>query len=254
MQQNFPAYDWAYMNQFPLEDFKRNRTLGFATVLYFYTDLPLRQSIDSLEKYFSGERLQTLKADAIVCALTDNDYAPQKTGAPEIIEDFIRNCPDSVLIAEVQSNIKREEKILAEGQEVDFTFQNRRGQAVKLSSLRGKVVLIDVWATWCGPCMDGRKYLKRIQEELGSEKLAVVALSVQENKEVWKAHIEGKTWFHEWHAGASKTAFDKAFGITHIPRYILISPEGLLVRREAQSPHKRNELLQQIEDAWLGRF
>ena len=63
----------------------------------------------------------------------------------------------------------------------DFTLRNLENQEVSLSELRGKVVLINFWATWCGPCQVEMPHLQRMHEELGEQGLTILAISVDES-------------------------------------------------------------------------
>ena len=60
----------------------------------------------------------------------------------------------------------------------DITFNDAAGNAIKLSSFKGKTVLLNLWATWCAPCREEMPSLDRLQQALGSEKFEVVALSL----------------------------------------------------------------------------
>ncbi|MAL79384.1 MAG: redoxin [Sneathiella sp.] len=58
----------------------------------------------------------------------------------------------------------------------DFTFLNARGEEEKLSDYQGKVVLVNFWATWCGPCREEMPSLDRLQAELGGDDFVVLAV------------------------------------------------------------------------------
>lgn len=60
----------------------------------------------------------------------------------------------------------------------DISFQDETGSPLQLSDWRGKVVLLNVWATWCGPCREEMPTLDRLQEKLGGERFDVLALSI----------------------------------------------------------------------------
>ncbi len=60
----------------------------------------------------------------------------------------------------------------------DFTATDMAGKPVSLSDLRGQVVLLNVWATWCGPCREEMPSMQRLHERLGPEGLRIVAVSV----------------------------------------------------------------------------
>jgi len=73
----------------------------------------------------------------------------------------------------------------------DVSFLNAEGEPVSLKDWRGKVVLLNLWATWCGPCREEMPQLDRLQGELGSETFEVVALAVD------KAGLKGADKFFE---------------------------------------------------------
>lgn len=60
----------------------------------------------------------------------------------------------------------------------DITFKNGEGTTLKLSDFKGRTILLNLWATWCGPCREEMPSLDRLQKELGSDKFEVVALSL----------------------------------------------------------------------------
>ena len=62
----------------------------------------------------------------------------------------------------------------------DFALRNIQNEEVRLSHLRGKVVLIDFWATWCGPCIVELSHIQTLYEELASEGLEVLAISTDD--------------------------------------------------------------------------
>ncbi len=73
----------------------------------------------------------------------------------------------------------------------DVSFLNADGEQVNLKDWRGKVVLLNLWATWCGPCREEMPMLDRLQKELGSDNFEVVALAVD------KAGLEGAGKFFQ---------------------------------------------------------
>lgn len=112
------------------------------------------------------------------------------------------------------------------GKPVDFSFTALDGRVVSSADLRGKVVLLDFWATWCGPCIRSLPDLKRIHSEFGPQGLEVVAFSfdddraaveqvVQQHQLPWPQHFEGRD-----------NRFGRQFGIAHYPSAWLVDRAG----------------------------
>ncbi|MDR1092342.1 MAG: TlpA family protein disulfide reductase [Prevotella sp.] len=124
---------------------------------------------------------------------------------------------------------------------IDFRFANASGKEIALSDLKGKVVYIDVWATWCGPCRREFPFLKKLEAEYKDNKDMVfmgVSVDVSRDKKKWmdflqKEQLPGIQIF----AGdAAGEALQKPYGISGIPRFILVGKDGKLIFADAPRP------------------
>jgi thiol-disulfide isomerase/thioredoxin len=121
-----------------------------------------------------------------------------------------------------------------------FDYLNFKGGNTKLSDFNGKYVYIDVWATWCGPCIAEIPFLKKVEEKYEGKNIAFVSISVdvQKDFEKWKKFVKDKQLGgiqlfadKNWNSD-----FIKSFGINSIPRFILIDPSGKVVSADAARP------------------
>lgn len=113
---------------------------------------------------------------------------------------------------------------------------NSNGTPAKLSDLRGKFVVIDVWATWCGPCKQQAPYFEKIALKYKKEKIQFVSLSVDDDVKKW--YIEAKTKtksIAQWHVN-DKNLFGKEYNMESIPRFILIDPNGKFINARMPQP------------------
>ncbi|MGK7397838.1 MAG: TlpA family protein disulfide reductase [Candidatus Cyclobacteriaceae bacterium M3_2C_046] len=118
-----------------------------------------------------------------------------------------------------------------------FTFSDIEGNLVSLEDLKGQYVYIDVWATWCGPCIAEIPQLKALEEDFGQQ-IAFVSISIDPSEEKWKNYVGEKELggIQLYSEGAWDSEINELFMIRGIPRFILIDPEGNIVNADASRP------------------
>ena len=160
---------------------------------------------------------------------------------------------DETLVKMLRPSFDQEEKFLLDyyNQKVaakkmegivspSFDYENHKGGKTKLEDLRGKYVYIDVWATWCGPCLAEIPHLKKVEAKYHGKNIEFVSISVDTEKdyEKWKKMVTAKELGGiQLFADKNWTSdFIKAFGINSIPRFILIGPDGKVIKADAARP------------------
>lgn len=132
----------------------------------------------------------------------------------------------------------------------DFTQNDLNGKPFTLSSLRGKYVLVDFWASWCLPCRAENPNLVKAYNELKGKNFEIVGVSLDYpgGKEVWEEAIkkDGLPWIHVSDLKGWKNEVAVLYGINSVPQNLLINPEGTIIGknlRGAALTEKLRELI-----------
>ena len=119
----------------------------------------------------------------------------------------------------------------------NYRFYDINNQRVTLNSFKGKVVYIDVWATWCSPCMAEIPYLKKLEDDLKNYNIQFVSISKDSYKELWRKTVkEKKLPGIQILANSDTCSFFKDFSIVEIPRFIILDKNGLIINQNAMRP------------------
>ncbi len=120
----------------------------------------------------------------------------------------------------------------------DFTQADTSGTPIALSSLRGKFVLIDFWASWCRPCRQENPNVVNVFQKFKDKNFTVLGVSLDRSKPAWIEAInaDGLTWTHVSDLQFWNNAVAQQFQIQSIPANYLIDPEGKVVGRDLRGP------------------
>ncbi|QOD60228.1 TlpA family protein disulfide reductase [Polaribacter haliotis] len=201
-------------------------------------------------KTITGLKSQKIKNNLLYA---DAQYGITYT---EDLEDYYsiysKNSTDEVNNAKIDAEYKKIMSLSKGNPSPKFTdFENNAGGTKSLDDLKGKYVYIDVWATWCGPCIAEIPSLKKVEKEFHDKNIEFVSISIDTEKdyEKWKKMIVDRELGglqlmadNNW-----DSKFIQDYGIKGIPRFILIDPQGNIVSANAPRPSDK-KLVETLND------
>ena len=111
-----------------------------------------------------------------------------------------------------------------------FSFTTLDGKNVSMDGLAGKVVLIDFWATWCGPCREALPHIRSIAKKFDGQPFVVISISLDKDEAKWKDFVakNGMTWLQYRNGAGFEGNIAKQFSVTAIPATFTIDADGVL--------------------------
>ena len=155
-------------------------------------------------------------------------------------------------IQKAESSKKVNEKTSAQPQigdmAPDITMPDTEGKPFSLSSLKGKYVLVDFWASWCGPCRGENPNVVAAYKKYSNKNFTVLGVSLDKDKDAWLAAIkqDGLSWKHISDLQYWSSAAVGLYGFDGIPYNVLIDPQGKIIAtslREGALQEKLGEVL-----------
>ncbi|QEH43272.1 TlpA disulfide reductase family protein [Chitinophaga sp. XS-30] len=126
----------------------------------------------------------------------------------------------------------------------DFVQNNMEGKPVRLSGLRNKYVLIDFWASWCGPCRKVNPDLVKLYRQFKGPKFEILGVSLDQDAAKWEAAVEEDqlAWLHVSDLKGWKNEVAQQYDIGAIPQNLLLDPSGKVVARNLKIDELEDQL------------
>ena len=165
-----------------------------------------------------------------------------KPETAEIINQAAAKFPDYVVLQEQKKKLKP-------AAAPDFNMADPNGNPVSLSSLRGKWVLLDFWASWCLPCRKENPNIVSAFRQYKDKNFTILGVSLDDNKNAWLQAIQDDSleWYHVSDLKHWKNEAAVLYGVRSIPYNLLIDPSGNIVAENLHGSALQNTLAKFIK-------
>ena len=183
-----------------------------------------------LDKFIASHKGSHITPLAMYREYQLSQDADKLEAAYESLSPEVKGAPIAAFIAQ---QIAENKKYPIGKPLADFSQADTSGAMVKLSSLRGKYVLVDFWASWCGPCRQENPNVVNMFNKYKEKNFTVLGVSLDKSKEPWLGAIkaDGLNWMHVSDLQGWSNSVAQQFGIMSIPQNFLLDPQGNLIAR-----------------------
>lgn len=163
------------------------------------------------------------------------------------VDSFLQACPEKDIRTALQLKRDQATALMKGKLAIDLTMSTLEGDTVRLSSYRGKAIYIDLWATWCGPCLKESPVFHKLAEKYKDNKnIVFLSVSTDTAQKRWIQFLKNKPHtIPEYNCVDTKGL--NSWGVESIPRFILIDKDFKIFNANAPVPSSEEEIGKEIQ-------
>ena len=189
-----------------------------------YTQDEMQKSNSPVLTLYILGAYQRMTANLGIKGFTDTEVA-------DIINKSSAKFPKSTVLNDLKSKLRPKKA-------PEFTLPDTSGKSVSLASFRGKYLLVDFWASWCGPCRNENPNVVKAYNQYRDKNFAILGVSLDQNKDAWKKAIRDDKL--EWTQVSDLKFWNSEpaalYNVTGIPYNFLIDPNGNIIAEDLRGP------------------
>lgn len=150
-----------------------------------------------------------------------------------LVNKFPAEIAESEYVKDLKKIVEERQKTAIGAVAPDFTMNDQDGKPIELSSLRGKVVLVDFWASWCAPCRQENPNVVKVYNEFHPKGFEILGVSLDRSKDDWEKAIKDDklTWMHVSDLQYWQNAAARLYGVNSIPMNFLLDKDGKIIAK-----------------------
>lgn len=240
-----PDY-YEFMKQASLRDDKAMQSRAYLNFLESYingelAELRKKDTLLNVNQYkdefivknFSGQQRDYLLAKWAYYLMTE---AEDPLNGERVKDQYTKHSPDKKYLGVLDKAWSKLMHLAPGSLAPDFTLSDLNGKKVSLHDFKGKIVYLDFWASWCGPCRAEIPYAKKLEEQFHGKDVVFLCVSIDQNPDSWRKAITDNDIKGVHLIVTPDSNVPHAYNIKGIPRYVIIDKEGKIVDKNAKRP------------------
>lgn len=222
---------------FSLKDIKGSKiidemesTLNSFMAVLEKDDNPAPKIFEMSKKLVDEDPSNPFNAELILDLALDSEYY-SILEVNQLIAAMAPSAIDPQSLEAVQRVLARMANLNVGDQFPGFELPSMDGKTVTSSSLKGSYILIDLWASWCGPCIKAMPTIKKLSEKYAEKDFQAISISLDQREEIWKRTNErvNITWLNTLDSNGLEGGLSVELGVTFLPFYYLVDKEGKIL-------------------------
>lgn len=166
----------------------------------------------------------------------------------DLVGKLQKNYPKSRYVKRLGEYLKSIEKWTVGKPAPEIALSTPEGKELKLSDLKGKLVLIDFWASWCKPCRQENPNVVKVYNEYKTKGFEILGVSLDKNKKDWVKAIkaDGLAWLHVSDLKMWNSEAAQAYNVRAIPKTFLIDKEGKILAKDLRGEALKERIAQEL--------
>ncbi|MCB2221331.1 MAG: AhpC/TSA family protein [Bacteroidetes bacterium] len=203
------------------------------------------ESVDvQMKQFILDNALSNNKSVVAAYAVSRNSYYFDENDLEPVVENFDPSIRESTYVKSLEDRVAVLKSVAIGQPAIDFTMDNMEGEPVTLSSLYGKYLLVDFWASWCGPCRRENPNVVAAYQEYKDKGFDILGVSFDRSKDKWMEAVktDNLIWHHVSDLKYWGNKAGKLYGINSIPSNILLNPDGTIIAKNLRGEDLHNKL------------